>query len=486
MIFSDDSKVGGILNNRSAFRICFVIASLFTMVTYLNWVSYCAIGLLFFWGCKLLIESFFIHKTYKSVPYYHYFLLFFLLSIPGMVMTLFKTPFDSLLSLILILISAMYVFVFLGMNTSGKENRKNIAVEIVECGKIIVYVTGIINIIGFVLLLIFHQQIWLMDERLIIFENRFIGIYQNPNQAGYICFVSTVFALLMRNKALCNAAGKPRMRKRIVIPCIVMNVAAIALSASNGALLISMVFLMFIFGFAVFSSIKRKNGRKAIIRASALIASIAVMFAVNYLCRIITTSIVSSKAIVEINDRVPEEMRTQLEIENQDKGLSFKHVNSEFGSGRISLYIKGLKLFCQHPITGIGPGGVLNSGIKENVGGMTDFHNAYITVAASGGIFSLAVFAFIGISLFIALAKATAENYDEKLFGAMPICVSFIGAYCVYALVEPTFWYSPSFQCVSFWMIGGIAVFLMQGCDGYKPYKAGKRMKKAVRFIKNG
>lgn len=486
MIFSENSMLGGKLNNRSAFRICFVIASLFTMVTYLNWISYCAVGLLFFWGCKLLFDSFFAQKTYKKTPYYHYFALFFLLSIPGMAVTLFKTPLDSLLSLILMIISAMYAFIFLGMNTGGADNRKSIAEEIVACGRIIVYVTGVINIVGFILLLIFHQQIWLMDERLIIFENRYIGIYQNPNQAGYICFVSTVFALLMRNKALCALADKPRMRKRIAIPCIAMNVVTIALSASNGALLISMVFLMFLFGFAIYKSINAKKGKQALIRSGALVLSITVMFAFNYLCRIITTSIVSSKAIVEINDRVPQEMQTQLEIQNQDKGLTFEHVNSEFGSGRISLYIKGLLLICNHPLTGIGPGGVLNSGVKENVGGMTDFHNAYITVAASGGILSLAVFAFIGISLFIALARAAAKNSDKKLFGALPICVSFIGAYCVYALVEPTFWYSPSFQCVSFWTVAGIAVFLMQGRREYKPYEKGRLMKKAVRFLKNG
>ena len=237
------------IDGQTAFRICYIVSVLFTTVTYINLLSYGMIALLFFWGAHIIIHNWYASGRYKAIPYYHYFILFLGLSIPGIVLTLFKKPFAGATSLVMLIFTAFYIFIFFGMQT---EKPYKAAAEAVLISRIILYITGVINLTGFVLLFVFHNQIIVFGERLLILENRYMGLYFNPNQAGYVCFFATVCALLLRNQRLCRSAQSGVERKRIVIPCILMNVVTIILSASNGAMMILLVFSSFLMMFGIY------------------------------------------------------------------------------------------------------------------------------------------------------------------------------------------------------------------------------------------
>ena len=461
------------IDGQTAFRICYIVSVLFTTVTYINLLSYGMIALLFFWGAHIIIHNWYASGRYKAIPYYHYFILFLGLSIPGIVLTLFKKPFAGATSLVMLIFTAFYIFIFFGMQT---EKPYKATAEAVLISRIILYITGVINLTGFVLLFIFHNQIIVFGERLLILENRYMGLYFNPNQAGYVCFFATVCALLLRNQRLCRSAQSGVERKRIVIPCILMNVVTIILSASNGAMMILLVFSSFLMMFGIYRCLKEKKLLQFALRVLIVLAVISTTLAFSVLCRTVASHMVSGEAIVEIQKFEPTEEQIQQELHNESGEVTFEHINAELGSGRLQLYEEAWRLFVKNPLTGIGSGGVLFSGIRDNMGGLFDFHNGYLTILNSGGIFAFSLFMFVGFKVLITLCRSAVAESADGDFGVLQICSAFLVAYCVYAMVEPTFLYNPTIGCCSLWFILGTAYSRLRQRAEYEPYRPGAIM----------
>ena len=86
----------------------------------------------------------------------------------------------------------MYIFI-----PSNREKKGRIEKEIYTVGKIYLYTTFILNIIGIILLVVFKGS---LGERIIIYDNRFTGVYINPNMGAFNCFLTIVFGGFITSK----------------------------------------------------------------------------------------------------------------------------------------------------------------------------------------------------------------------------------------------------------------------------------------------
>ena len=197
------------LKNKSLFRMAFLTNVFFFSVHFLQYASYIGIVLLILWGIGLLIADI-KNGNIKKVYFYKFFVLFLAIGVVSHIINLITgdgRAFPSVVGAVLLIITAIFMFLFV----PNKDTKKGtIERELYYVAKIYFYSTLICNIVGIILLLVFKDS---LGERIIIYDNRFVGAYINPNMGAFDCFLSIASGLIISNKKFCSNIGKKPINK---------------------------------------------------------------------------------------------------------------------------------------------------------------------------------------------------------------------------------------------------------------------------------
>lgn len=462
-MISRKNKVTDILNDDSLFRILYIISLMLCSVVFIEIAANIARSILFVWGTYLTFRKF-ATKEYKKVFYKDWLIAFLMLGFLTAVIH-FKGHFFE--NIVMLLHSLMCFFVFYGMYTeSDKSKIKN---ELNTIGSFVIFSTTVFSILGLLLAAFIGKSIVMasypvpiVDDlfsfdakffgyKLIIYENRFTGVYTNPNLLGFSSITALFFCHMALKKKSFGTPNSFSVSKKLIIICIAVNLLSVFICDSNSSFLFIVGYITLLLIYNIFTSdhkiiVTKSLLKKIIAFVLALAVVIAALFALKLATQKITSCVISLTRIEA--DDAPNEK------------ITFEHENANIDSGRFKLWEQSLSYIKAFPLLGIGKGNIIDFGKELFEGGMkySDFHNGYITIMVSSGI--------LGFLIFIIFAFLIGKKVLTKLFDknsdfsddVFPCIVAFTSTYCVYSLVEKTMLFDITFMVVFFWYVLGYGI----------------------------
>ena len=447
------------LNDSSLFRIIYIIDLFFCNIAFLQIPAYALLVFLFIWGITLTVKNQRKNNTFFKMRFGLWvgaFLAFSLLSF------LFNISSAIIHSTIMLLHVLICFFIFYGMHTEPDFNFKN---ELYTVSRFIVYATTIMNIIGIFCLMIGFSFEWYW-VKFTVYENRFTGVYVNPNLLGFVAVVSMVCCHMLYKPDLMKAVSQPRVSKIWIVACIATNGFSLLLCDSNASLILA---LGYAFVYVVYMFFADKSGLS---KSKIVMKIVSLLLVGTFLCSSVfmfrticqagfsvvvskTTSFVDlltgEGAIIDITE----------EEETEYPEVTFGHENENKDSGRVKLWKESINLFKLSPIIGISNGNIVlysgeyADGVLSYTYHKHDLHNGFLTILVSTGVIGFLLFGIFGFRF----AKHSAQHLflQKKTFrnDVYPCLFSFLFAYLVYALFEKALLYDISFMVMWFWLMMG-------------------------------
>ncbi len=456
-------KQKSFLENKSLFRIAFLTNVFFFSVHFLQYVSYVGVVLLILWGIGLVIRD--IAKgTIKKTYFYKFSIIFLSLGVVSHAVNLVLPDgkiFPTIVGLVLLVITAIFMFLFMP-NTDTKKGV--IEKELYYVASVYYYSSIIINVVGIILLFVFKTT---LGERIIIYDNRFVGAYINPNMGAFCCFLAIVSGFLLSNKKFCANVGKKLLDKRICFFGMLLNYICIAISDSKGALLALTTLLIFCSVFYIYKA-KESPRKRHIISAFISVVMIFICVFAVVPCQKLMTAGVNSEATSVVASA---QSVTKTQSEQNSGEITFDHESEKEknGGGRITLWKQCLEFFEQKPILGWGCGNLLLMGeqtdantidnMKLDLGSkLFEAHNGYLTILATSGVLGFATFMGLVLLAVVVILKNTFLKVKHGGIGKTVFSTSCVLALLVYALVEPSLVYYPTSVVSAFWFFMGASI----------------------------
>lgn len=466
MVLSQRKVTSNVFLNMSLFRIVYILSLFFASVHFLCIpavvVSYVAMA----WGLALIYFYYIKCQRVAQVQYSRWILAF----LGSTVLTAFIHILDNFLPNMLMLCqAAICFFSFYGMHT--ERNKKRVRNELRFVSAFIVIVSYIINLIGIAMVFItgkikipelkidvFGQTFLLMEKgSMVIYENRFTGLYTNPNLLAFYAVVAIFCAHMLLKKSLLNKKGESSLPRWLLISSIIFNIFCLFLSDSNASLVLFAVYIIGNIIYRVFKATAELTPKRIVIKTLAVFGSMVVIAGSLIILRPIANAGFSAiVASSQFSFQTPKEVTEQI----KEAPLTFQHINKDpqkIDSGRKQLFIEGMELLEEYPLFGIGKGNLLGYGKRYIEGGLhfNDLHNGYLTILICTGI--------VGFAFFIGFAFKVARQCIKSLFfekkdltkSVFPCLFAFILAYCIYAVSEKTLLYEQTFMVVFFWFVLG-------------------------------
>lgn len=453
-------KLIGLLSDSSLFRKCYIVCLFFTMISYVSIGAYTLLTFLVIWGVVLTFKNAIKNKAMVRMRYALWLFAFLTVAIISVMLHFGSGLFFNIA---LLFHYSICFFIFYGMHTEKGFDMKK---EVFFFARFFVYATSIIGIVGF-LFLCFGIYFEFGGFKFIIFDNRFTGLYANPNYLGFASGVTLVFIHMLTKKDFVSAFLPKRVRKRILIPAICINVMSLFLCDSNTSLVFICSYVIFICVVGLFKKSPVRHTRKQVtLKIFSNLFVIAVTFALLVGLRIFAQSI-SSLIVNATSSVVPPNVGIFQSVDQ----ITFTHKNTSLDSGRVKLLRQGLDVFTNNPFFGIGRGNLYEYGKKYLSSGFafsnnsvkalapfsTDLHNGYLTILVSHGIIGFSIFAIFGIKFakhFIhgVFTDPRAINND-----ILPSIFAFLCAYLLLAFAEKALLCDISFMVVIFWLFMGYA-----------------------------
>lgn len=446
------------LSETSRFRILYIVTLFFCYVSFLQVPAYVCLFFLYFWGVKIAYRSVVKRQCLSRLRFGFWILLFLGLNIVTMIAHF------NMSSLLFFTVStgantAMFLhmcvcfFVFYGMHTEREVNTK---AELYTVCKFIIYATSILGVIGFVLLFCgFTYESGEYIHLITYEEERFTGVYFNPNMLGFISIVSVVCCHMVSRQDFLIQAGKRPISKIWISICLLVGMFSILLCDSNASMILFICYVITVLVFNFFSMTANITKKQLILKLIALIfACIFVVFAsfwVRSICQeAFSTLLSSSEEYIEFG-------------------------REEFDdSGRFALIEESIGLFQLSPVIGISSGNIIPYSQQYVSGHMRvdyhhhDLHNGYLTLLVSTGIIGFCIFAIFGIRFAKHIAKNLFKRQNALSRDILPCLFAFCCAYLVYTIFERALLYDVSFMVMWFWyMVGCTSVYL----NKYEPLK---------------
>lgn len=451
------------LKDSSLFRKIYIIDLLVCNISFLQIPAYVFLVFLFIWGVYLAVYNQNKNNTFFKLRFGLWIGAFLFFSLLSLLINFSITIFYSFIMFLHVIIC---FFVFYGMHTEPDFDFRN---ELYTIARIIVYLTTIANIIGIICLMFGFSFEWYWIK-FTIYENRFTGVYMNPNLLGFVSVVSLVCCHMLYKEDFMKAVNQARVSKIWIYSCIATNLFSLLLCDSNASFVLALAYAIIYTGYVFFADKTAISVSKVILKIVALLLVGTVLISSALMIRSICQagfSVVVSKtnSIIDIitgkEDLSDAKMPELSDEENQQ--ITFEHENSNIDSGRFKLWKESLNLFKISPVIGISNGNIVFYSEKyaDNVLSYSyhksDLHNGYLTILVSTGIIGFAIFCIFGFRF----AKHTAQHLflQKKTFrnDIYPCLFSFLAAYLVYALFERALLYDISFMVMWFWLMMGYA-----------------------------
>lgn len=450
------------LMDSSLFRKIYIINLFFCNISFLQIPAYVLLVFLFIWGVKLVSNNQRQNNTFFKLRFGLWIGAFLICSLISILINFSITILFSIVMLMHVLIC---FFIFYGMHTEPDFNFRE---ELYSVSRMIVYITTIANIIGIICLMfgITFEWYWV---KFTIYENRFTGVYVNPNLLGFSSVVSIVCCHMLYKEKMLSSVNQPRVSKIWIFSCLATNFLSLILSDSNAALILALGYAIVYIVYMFFADKSGLSVSKIIVKiVSLILVGIFLISSVLVFRSIFQTgfSVVISKtnSIIEIltnNDEFTEGT-VELEVkEEEEPDVTFDHENRNPDSGRLSLWKESINLFKISPIIGISNGNIVfysgeyANGVLQYNPNKNDLHNGFLTILVSTGIIGFLLFGIFGFRF----AKHSAQHLflQKKTFrnDVYPCLFAFLSSYLVYALFEKALLYDISFMVMWFWLMMG-------------------------------
>lgn len=449
-----------LLRNPSKFRISYLVVLLFCNLAFLQIPAYVCLVFLFVWGVYLVYHKIVHEHCFRRLRFGLWILAFIGINILTLLINITSSFISFSYNIVMLLHISICFFAFYGIHT---EKGFNPHAELYKVCKFVIYSTTILGVIGFILMMSGIQFEW-MWVKFIIFENRYTGVYINPNILGFISVVSIVCCHLVMKPAFLIKAKRTRISKIWIAFCLLVDLFSLVLCDSNASFALFICYVIFTLVFIAFSSSARIKKRQIAIKTFALVlAAVYVVFTafmVRSVCQrgfshLVKANKVDKQAVATINEISGEE------------AITFSHENKNIDSGRIKLIKESFKLFQISPVFGISNGNIIQYSQKYLDGTLSlsyhnsDIHNGYLTIIVSTGVVGFLLFAIWGLKFGKHIVFNLFKRQNAGSQDILPCLFAFCCGYLVYSLFEKALLYDVSFMVMWFWyMLGMTSVYL--------------------------
>ena len=463
MVQINKSQTVRLRDNTSLFRVAMVIDLILCQIGYIAVPSIVAAVCIFFWGLSLFMREYVYSLKIKEVKHYKLLIAFIITNI----ITIMIQGYDRGMweSLGMVLNMPLIFFLYYGVHTEAKtpDGRRKIYREIYVLSIIMLWLSLIINILSLVSLYMVGQSVSYYFGYLVVHENRFTGLYYNPNLMAFTSFCAMFCChLLWQSDFYERAAGKPltKRTRALILFSAGMNLVVIFLTDSNASMLIIVCYVITYIFYRMFGG-RDIDIRYALKKGIGVILLFVVFAAAIFAVRLgFQTTATHTMSTPEESANVFEDNGDEL------NRITFEHMNKNLDSGRIKLFKQGINVIKHHPIFGVGKGEITKYGNRYNDNKMkySDFHNGYLTIFVCSGL--------VGFGIFMTFAALSCKELVRTLFSVRPIirgdifpCIaSFLTAYCVYSVFERALVYDVTFMIEFFWMVLGYGFVCAQSC----------------------
>lgn len=443
------------LLSKSLFRQCYIICLFACNISYIHFVAYAALVLMVIWGAFLVVYSEITRRTALRTRYGFWLIAFFVSSVVTLLLHVLDNAF---LNFAFLLHIAICFFIFYSVHT---EKQLNFRRELFNISRIIIYLTTVLGAAGLTLLVL-GIDFEFLSVKFIIYENRFTGLFLNPNQMAFSAVTAMFCCHMMLKRDFVILAGCRRISRIWLASCMAVNSIALLLSDSNGALVMLIGYAFFFVIYKMFGTESNFNFRQILVRSiSCVLAGMVIvssMFLLRTVCQLGFTQLIKNNQGIVLPIERPGE---------QAHPVTFDHENTNVDSGRLVLWQQGLQMFAKHPVFGIGKGNIdyygrqmFENGVKfsDHYGDLApllvDFHNGYLTMLVCAGGLGFVLFSIFGVRFLISTTRHVLR--DTRLQQSeFPCMYSFLCAYLVYSVIEVTLLFNVMFTIVFFWLILG-------------------------------
>jgi len=449
------------LTDTSLYRRCYIICLFVCNITPVIVFAYAALALLFLWGVFLVVYREITCHTALKTRYGLWLMLFLFAGAITALLHISPNILYNLHNLIMLFHTAICFFIFYGVHT---EKHLNYRRELYGICSFIVYTSTTLGIIGLACLMA-DIRFEILGLKFIVYENRFTGLFCNPNQLGFAAVAAIVCSHMLLKKDFIAVSGRERVSTIWIASSAAVNGISLLLSDSNGAMVLMIGYVIFFLIYKMFGSERRFTVRQVVTKSVSCVLAGAVIVGALFFVRDIMQDgfvrlMTGSEPIVVIEG----------DLNIAEEGIiTFEHENKNLDSGRFKLWSQGCEMFLRHPVLGIGKGNIYDTGKQLFEKGikfsdkygllsplMTDFHNGYLTILVCSGAVGFVLFMIFGLKL---LKHTTRYVFrDERLReSTFPCLYAFLCAYIVYAFVDEALLFNVSFMVMFFWLLLGYA-----------------------------
>lgn len=461
-------KLRAVVTNNSLFRISYIVCLFFCNVSFIQVPAYVSLVFLFLWGVFLLFYNERKRRVFTKTRFGLWLLAFVFFSTITAVIHIAD---NFLYNMVIQFHVCICFFIFYGLHT---EKHLNFRRELYSVCRFIVYTTTIVGVMGLACMMA-GISFEVMSIKFIIYENRFTGIYSNPNTLGFVSVVALFCVHMLTKTNFIEISGQERVSRIWLLSAVAINGMSLFLCDSNGAIVLIVFYVITFVLYKMFGSEREFSKKQIVVKLVALmIAGVFVtssVFFVRFFTQAGFTEILEKAEAglqIEKTDGMEEDMFYATER------ITFGHLNKNLDSGRFKLWRQAASLFSDFPLFGIGKGNVYDYGETKFDNGIafsdiygealskfaTDFHNGYATILVCSGIVGFVLFSLFGLRFakHISIHVFKAKNLKESI---LPCMYSFLCAYLVYAFFEKALLYDVSFTVLFFWLIMGyVSCFL--------------------------
>lgn len=439
--------VSSYLYDESAFRLSYILSLFFSSVCFIELPCQIATGIFVVWSIFILSNNLLNKKVFKSINYSGILIAFI---ISGLLTALIHA--NDNLPINLLMMYHVFICFFGFYGAYSNFDKEKLKAEMYTIFKIIVISATILSVLGLIIA-IFFTKVELFGYYLGLRDNRYTGLYTNPNLSSFSSVIALVFCHYLIGKNDVKKPYKKVLSNFIIVLCIVSNVLALLLSDSNSSLLFLIVYITTLLFFSLYRKDRGKKIAQVLKHSLILLIVCSVgafgMFFIRDMCQ--------QGAEILINNIHQTESKT--DVSNAPLSDEFTEIGRgkdyEISSGRIDSLKKAMVVYNKNPLFGIGKGNIVEYGNRYLAKGFnfTDLHNGYLTVLISTGTVGFTLFMIFAFMVAIRLIRKLSEvDTNDKSF---PILFSMIVAYGVFSLFERALLFDITFMVVVFWMILG-------------------------------
>lgn len=441
--------------NISVFRIVYLCSMFLGSFFFVEPIGHAIKYLSLVWAFILIYRYYAKPKRFTQVIHGRWLILFL---VATLVTAVIHIRDNFLLNILLLLHAVVCFFVLYGMHT--ERNKRRVRKELYVVASIILFATTISMLASFAVLPLGASEMKFLYStyKFVIYENRFTGIFINPNLLGFYGVLAIISAhILSKSDLYANISAVIKYPKAILLISVAINLVGIFMSDSNGSILLLTGYIVGVAIYKLLGGVPLLNIPKLMLRCVALLLVAVISLGLLLGTRSLVNK--TSAYIINSSSQQVEQVKTEKPSKPKDTSniVTFAHENENLDSGRFTLFEKAVKIFYNYPILGVGKENIvvfaerlLDKGLKYS-----DLHNGYLTILVSNGLVGFVL--FIGFAISIGRQSVKSLFLEKKSFknSPYPCLFAFIFAYCIYAVIEKTMLWEHSFMVAIFWYFLG-------------------------------